>query len=264
MTEDRGVDALPGTDPKTPATMETDESSPDSSESELALVQLEELLSFIESYLQVDINLFQEYRKGTRPSITFNNLWMLFDSTETIFCPLKKGEHLIYDDEQKDRSFWTMEFEIPQVYRVLATSGGITRRPTQAQQKKSFRRFAHETDESISQHIREKWTSFYVDCYFIEFDGVRFRAVSDSFEFMPFEGELPVTSLEAYPLLYHENSSDGDKEFLTQRGAHYADLTSVQHVSHKGLTLGDRKEEVSCSLIDIACFHSADAILPLA
>lgn len=173
---------------------------------------------------------------------------MLFDSTDTIFCPIKQGENKIYGDEDGDSCFYTMGFETPQVYRVLATMGGNIRRPRRAKKKKLSLTFGQEIDESISQHIREKWASLYIDCYFIEFDGVRFRAVADAFEFKPFEGEIPVTSLEAFPLLYLTSSSSGDTESLVQRGAHYADLTSVQHVSHNGLTLGERKEEVSRAL----------------
>lgn len=223
--------------------------------SEVALVQLKELLEFIESYLQVDVALFQEYKKGARPNVTFSNLWMLFDSTDTIFCPLKQRQNKIYadEDEDEDEFFDTMEFETPQVYRVLATLGGNIRRPSRAKQKKSSRRFGQHIDDSSPQHIREKWASLYVDCYFIEFDGVRFRAIADAFEFKPFEGEVPVTSLEAFPILYFTSSTAGDIESLIRRGAHYADLTSVRHVSHKGLTLGQRKEEVSCTLIILSC-----------
>ncbi|KAK7709402.1 hypothetical protein SLS64_006315 [Diaporthe eres] len=246
MAEDSIVDSSPEMNPKASTTTGINESSPDSLDSEVAFTQLKELLDFIDSYLQADVDLFHQYKNGTRPNITFNNLWMLFDSTDTIFCPLKKGENKIYADEQQDLFFWTMEFEIPQVYRVLATSGGIARRPPQEKLKKLSRKFAKETDESASQHIREKWTSLYVDCYFIQFDGVRFRAVADSFEFKPFQGELPVTSLEAFPLHYHTSSSNGDIESLLQRGARYSDLTSFQHVNHKGLTLGERKEEIAC------------------
>lgn len=235
-------------DPKASTTMAIDGLSPDSLNSEDALTQLKELLEFIESYLQADVDLFHQYKNGSRPDITFNNLWMLFDSTDTIFCPLK-GENKIYANEQKDPCFWTIEFQLPQMYRILATSGGIARRPPQEKLKKSSQRSAQETDKDISQHIREKWTSLYVDCYFIQFDGVRFRAVADSFELKPFQGELPVTSLEAFPVRYLTSSSNGAVKSFIQRGAHYADLTSVQHVSHKGLTLGERKEEVSCSLI---------------
>lgn len=249
MAEDSVVDSSSGTDPKASTTTAINESSSDSLDSQVAFTQLKELLEFIESYLQVEIDLFHQYKNGTRPDVTFNNLWMLFDSTDTVFCPLKKGENRIYADGQKDSVFYTMEFELPQVYRILATSGGIDRRPPQAKLKKSSQKSAQEADKGVSQHIREKWTSLYLDCYFIQFDGVRFRAITDSFELKPSQGELPVTSLEVFPVHYHTSSGDGGIESLIQRGAHYADLTSVEHVSHKGLTLGERKEEVSCSLI---------------
>ncbi|KAL1867904.1 hypothetical protein Daus18300_006179 [Diaporthe australafricana] len=245
------VDAFSGPGTNASTTIETTELGSDSLGSEVALLQLKELLDFVDSYLQVDVALFQEYKNGTRPSITFSNLWMLFDSTDTIFCPLKQGENKIYSEEDDDEDEWwrTMEFETPQVYRVLATLGGNIRRPPRTKQKKSSRTLGQEINESSSQHIRERWASLYVDCYFIEFDGVRFMAVADAFGFKPFEGEVLVTSLEAFPLRYLRSSSVGDKESLIQRGAHYADLTSVRHVSHKGLTLGERKQEVDSPVI---------------
>lgn len=208
---------------------------------------VKELLDFVKSYLVDDVNLFQEYKNGTRLNISFNNLWMLFDSNDTIFCPLKKGEDGIYAGDQKDECFGTLEFDTPQVFRVLATFGGISRRfpPLVNRSKGLAQPLPDDTDENNAKHIREKWTSLYLDCYLIEFDGVRFRAVSDSFEFKPFEGELLVTSLEAYPIVFHENTSDGGTASLIRRAFRYADLTSVQHVHHKGLTLGERKEEVS-------------------
>lgn len=256
MSLDKVDDASSGTIANASPTTETNESSPDSLESEVAVLHLKELLEFIDSYLQVEIALFQEYRNGTKPSVTFSNLWMLFDSTDTIFCPIQNSDQKIRAEEDEDVIFWQQGFGTPQVYRVLASLGGNRRRAAKAKQKKPSRTFAEGKDDNSSQHIREQWTSLYVDCYFIEFDGVRFRAVTDAFEFKPFLGEVSVTSLEAFPLQYHTSIVDGGKDPLIQRGAYYADLISVQHVSHKGLTLGDVKEEVSRALSDLASLSS--------
>lgn len=206
----------------------------------------------MEKYLAVDLALFREYHSGQRSDIAFDNLWMLFDSKVFIYCPFRRGECKIVDEQDKDRNTLPTRYsDVPQVSCVLATLGGTARSPaapTDSQFTKGHQRKARLSLASNSQgHIRDKRVSLFVDSYHIRFDGVRFRPVADAFEFKPFQGELPITSLEAYPLAYHTNLKGNAIELLNERGALYADLTTVKHVSYKGLTLGERKEEVSSS-----------------
>lgn len=48
------------------------------------------LVEFVENYFSTSLTLFNEYASNNLTSITFDNLWMLFDMGDLIYCPLKK------------------------------------------------------------------------------------------------------------------------------------------------------------------------------
>lgn len=49
------------------------------------------VVEFLRKYLGTSLALFEDYAGDSLYKITFDNLWMLFDTGEDIYCPLKKG-----------------------------------------------------------------------------------------------------------------------------------------------------------------------------
>lgn len=87
-------------------------------------------------------------------------------------------------------------------------------------------------------------------CYYIDFGGSRFECVSDTFTFRPFDNEMTITDLDAYPLA---NASLGDAqgeeamlEALKTRGRSFIEVTEASHRLYEGLAYsdGNTKEEV--------------------
>ena len=75
---------------------------------------------------------------------------------------------------------------------------------------------------------------FALDVRNINWDGKVFGEVSDIIVIYEFPGAQPITSLDAFPLKYHQDMSTV-KSTLIKRGRHFTALAGVHHCAYSGL-----------------------------
>lgn len=244
-------------------------------------------LEFLDQYLAVKIQLFHDLKGAQREKIAFEDLWMLFDTGDTIYSPLRQGRTVVRNEvsslsgsnsgsdfpDEDDRIHCTRRRYVPQAYRVLATVGGSSLRKTWAPKdiemetefltdqtllqlflSRSARNTGLQADFQPKQRIKERYSPLHILCMYIDFDGIKYGTETDIFVFKPFDGELSVKSLEAYPLRY---AISPRADYLLQRGRKFVDVTtSSTHMKHKGSTVGEIKEEVSSKGVPLSIFQT--------
>lgn len=225
-----------------------------------ALDDFRELVAFLDKYLGNEVSLHKGYSEGWLQDIAFENLWMLFDTGELIYCHSQKRDGTlptIYNGDTRKNGSVPLEVHTPQAYRVLATSGGIPatkekRRAGRASLEQSIHdQMTDPEDKSGSVAVsskRDRYTPFYIDCYFVHFDGSRFSPGQNWLEFKPFEGMIKVQSLLAYPMHYRPNELSGAID-LRERGRQFLDLSVVDHRHYDGVTLNGDKEDINSPVI---------------
>lgn len=211
-----------------------------------ALVHFRTLIQFVDKYLPQPLERFKRFRAGLDDQIAFEDLWMLFDTGDTIYAPFVGGGYEFIDGSD---SHISKTRHLPQQFRVLGTKGGL---PT----SKILSPFqaAREEDVLENQRNRIMFTTLNVLCFHIDFDGLNYGAVRELFAFRPFDGLVDITSLEAYPVQYLKpqlgrtldpsGQSEKTDSFL-ERGRKFLSVTAVSHLSYEGLAIGQSREEVS-------------------
>lgn len=250
----------------------------------IALDHFRSLMSFIDEYLGHQVKLYESLRAGKEQQIAFENLWMLFDIHDTIYCPLREARRAMAPDptfrfsqprpnstvrvdgrpafsEEAMQNSAHLTKQAPQAYRVVATTGGLplatamtpgaSLREDAEFSSDSYMEAGAETETTVAdflaqafkmaKNIPKDYTNFNVYCIYIDFDGVRYGMVQDVFIFTPYEREMEVRSLQAYPQRYVLD------DHLHQRGMDFLDATRTSHLQHEGLSLGPNREEVSFS-----------------
>lgn len=231
--------------------------------SKKAVLDFQELVCFLDVYLKEATKLYNVYR-GTAGSeipreIAFENLWMIFDPDDLVYCHAQKpqGTVKVHVSDKEDSNAWVpRHVETPQAYRILASCGALRTtavekivvsvvRSSSASGSSDTKKFEESQNKTISMH--EKFTPFYLDCYFIDFDGTKFTVGLNGFEFKPYTGKKKITSLEVYPSRFRGESGQASQvgTDLTQRGKDFLALTLVSHRNFDGTSFGERKEEVS-------------------
>jgi hypothetical protein len=225
------------------------------------LPHYEYLVGFLDKYLKEDISLFEQYKAGTKTTVTFENLWMLFDVGETIFCPARRGDATIPNpkSDKDDDSFKAVKREVPQAFRVLGTLGGVRKWDVPTTYRPSIEESDTPTADSDTDtksqftaggyRMKDRYVPLWIDCFCIYFNGSKFIPALDAFELKPFDGEVDITSLEVFPARFRatEEDSKGTAD-LVERGEAFADMTTIRHKRYRGVTLTDdkgHKEEVS-------------------
>ncbi|CAJ2513495.1 Uu.00g016140.m01.CDS01 [Anthostomella pinea] len=174
-------------------------------------LDLQEFLNFVEKWLKPQIDLYTAVREGQVSKISFENLWMLFHRSDTIYCLNKKG-YLVPGVRDTSvglsSSLYTSRSEpTPQAYSVVHASGGVA--SSQRRGPKGIAQFSDLVQENrvrqeeVVLGIGERFTPLVVHCFCIKSDADRYTAVDDCFMFKPFEGESEITNLEAFPLRFH-------------------------------------------------------------
>ncbi|KAI3338701.1 hypothetical protein F4824DRAFT_74130 [Ustulina deusta] len=185
---------------------------------------------------------------------------MLFDSRDTIYCPLREvgKDETFKDTIRNDHN--PVRRHTPQAYRVTTSSGGtmFERSLISTRTKKGInasvaqvvqdRQFAvvHEIFDPIVpiyRNIRNNYCSLIIYCFYIDFDGITYGTVRDVFIFKPYEGDVDIRSLQAYPIQYATNNT------LSVRGETFLQLTRVSHKQYEGLTAGPNREEINSPVI---------------
>ncbi|XDG07175.1 hypothetical protein ABKA04_006790 [Annulohypoxylon sp. FPYF3050] len=216
-----------------------------------ALDHFRELLKFIEKYLEPQIKLYEAIREGTITKVSFENLWMVFNVNDTIYCPIKKGNQeleVFLDGDPNTKKYLTRSKATPQAYRVVSSEGGVgvyvdpERDDSSIITSQPMGKNKQQNKENMSISAKEQFTTLKVYCFSVDSDAEKYTPVEDFFIFKPFEGEVDITSLEAYPIRFHpqyEQVSD----MLLQRGRKFIEMTQISHMIYEGLTVGEDKEE---------------------
>lgn len=243
-----------------------------------AFEHFKQFLDFIDVYLSTKIELFKALKAGARENVAYEDLWMLFDTGDTIYCPSRKNRTVVKKDldpfsapkvgldSDDDSNFHcTRRRYMPQAYRVIATIGGSLLKRSLASKDTTWRSsfsssemlrqlfqggsgraaiFENQQADSLRrQKMKERFSPLQVICMYIEFNGVKYGTETDIFVFKPFDGEVSIQSLEAYPLQY---AGALRADYLLGRGRKFVDITtSSKHMKHAGSASGENKEEVS-------------------
>ncbi|OCL12019.1 P-loop containing nucleoside triphosphate hydrolase protein, partial [Glonium stellatum] len=229
--------------------------------------------------------LIESLNTGSVSKIDFENLWMLFDSGDTIYSRFQEGGQVLQNDE--DETHTTKRRFVPQAYRILATAGGIPLKKTLARKAKKLNtdlsdepspgllKYPDGMDnaelaripgkEAVPTHRKMKsmYSPLYVYCFYIDFDGSKYGTVTEIFYFKPYDEKADITSLDAYPVRFLK-SKEPAVDALLERGRKFIDVTAVSHMSYEGLTVGETKEEINSAIIvDFKlAFQEPDADIP--
>ncbi|KAK0671527.1 aaa family atpase protein [Cercophora samala] len=80
-------------------------------------------------------------------------------------------------------------------------------------------------------------------CYYLDFNGQEYGCVQDILIFKPFEREINITDLEAYPLTTEKKAE------LQIRGQRFVDSTRLSHMHYQGFTIGPNRAEIDSPVI---------------
>lgn len=232
-----------------------------------ALPQFRLFLDFVTNYLGKDIALYDRLRNGKEQKIAFQDLWMLFDQGDTIYCPLRSSTGEEYPMVGSETPHVPVTRHTPQAYRVVATEGGMPHQSTLLQSNElgeardgldttTLRTTVVESGDTttgettvteiltqaanLSRKIRGTYGNFVVYCFYVDFDGQRYGKIQDAFVFKPYERKMDIRGLQAYPVAY------ASAKDLQTRGREFLKATQVSHLQYEGLTVGPLREDVSC------------------
>ncbi|TGO15084.1 hypothetical protein BTUL_0044g00230 [Botrytis tulipae] len=222
-----------------------------------ALSQFEAFLEFVDEFFGKQIQLYESLRKGKEPRIAFENLWMLFDANDIIYCPLREATTEEYTNVE-GLEHTPVQRYTPQHYQVVATSGGLplmrTMAPTYRMKNlnddlgpvslsKSHKcrcQDAHQYTDTNGQDFKKNQKQL---CRVQHFNGVEFGTVREVFVFKPYEREMDIRNLQAYPVQY------GLQEKIHESGQSFLDATRISHLQYEGLTFGPNREEIDSPVV---------------
>ncbi|SPO05931.1 uncharacterized protein DNG_08620 [Cephalotrichum gorgonifer] len=283
-----------------PETSENEEKRPEAYETEEALRHFRVLLDFVDKWLYKKVRLFSRLKQGLEEKIAFEDLWMLFDAGDTIYSAYLEGgdsgitttkEGQPITSEQRYYSLREQRYGanrdevphvttaryVPQVFRVLGTTGGVPLKKTLSPRQhnpdkdisedsllrqflvKGFQKgdgLLERQDEIPSyQRNTNNFLPLKVVCFNIDFNGIKYGTVKEIITFKPHDGLVDIRSLEAFPLHYlrgqpgrvldeGDGGLGGDRDPLLERGKRFIDVTVVSHLSYEGLSIGRSREEL--------------------
>lgn len=233
-----------------------------------ALLHLKELVTFIDTYLGKELQLYDDLRSQRRMTVAFENLWMLFDYQDIVYCPFKNGG-VTYRTTDGEDVTPSRRRDVPQAYSVLGTTGGILL-SSRVLPPKEKKRAITETTGLLQQALqnlpsnnqgqpffqqsalraKDWYAPLYISCYYLDFDGIRLKAMVDFFVVKPYEGEIDINALEVRPIKQpHPGAGEHPKvKELAERGKRFLEYTSITHLDYDGLAVGGNREEASLSV----------------
>jgi hypothetical protein len=186
-----------------------------------ALRDLRCLKQFFENFIHPTVN---RLRDRSARKIKFTDLWYLFPHGAEVFVPSA------HESEVRSSSAQSAASSSPyqSVYRVYDQSGGRAplSRPNQDDD---------DDDDVPTPSNKSRVDSFHLMCYYIDWTSKSFSPVSHEIEIKPFENERDITSLEVFPVGYHENF-ESIREQLQERGRKFLKLTTPSHMNYHGRT----------------------------
>lgn len=92
------------------------------------------------------------------------------------------------------------------------------------------------------EKILKKGKFYVLQCRYLDFNGKVLGEVISNLLIPEFRGAKPITSLEAFPLKYHQEMVKVRSE-LIERGRRFASLSGIHHTAYQGLAHQKRKGE---------------------
>ena len=181
------------------------------------------LVNFMDSDLKDVFSVQKDIDDGTRKLIAYDHLWQLY----------KPGLVVISGKEQK------------RAYVVLHVTGGrALQRDSQLAVAKDVAADGYDAkrrEEREAYFAKYSKTSpFVIDCFYIDFDGTNYGPLPQKFMIDEYEGEVPITSLEVFPIRFNEDPKKTEKT-LVRRGRKFVKLANVDHKFYSGRTLQEAK-----------------------
>ncbi|KAM7204873.1 hypothetical protein V8F33_001462 [Rhypophila sp. PSN 637] len=219
------------------------------------------LLEFVDKYLGKQIELFDRIRSGQEHSLAFKDLWMLFDTQDIVFSPVRDTEQKSFKNPLEDSDHKQVKRYASQAYQVVATTGGLpftsavrntTQMETSEEKPQKAEDGAEGSGPKSSKGIRASYTDLIIYCFSLDFNGVEFGAVREVFVFKPYELKMDVRTLQVIPIrqvtsLAHLSGRAHD--LLVERGRHFANATKVSHLQYEGLTAGSTREDINSPVV---------------
>lgn len=192
-----------------------------------ALRDMRCLVQFIDTYLKPQ---WQYFSSGEYHKIRFADLWHIFKPGDDVFVQSGAQSGFETDQAQYDHAPGSRSTASRKdkgrsqtVWRLINTGDG---RPY----------LSPEPDSSVNTAPKRKQSPFLLKCYYIDFDGEKFGAVTEYFYIKPFQGEKDISSLEIHPLRLAKDAM-GIRERLRDRGLKFCEFRSPQHRYYAGLSL---------------------------
>ncbi|OJD32654.1 aaa family atpase [Diplodia corticola] len=172
---------------------------------------------FLDQYLGPEISRLQQGPDAVR----FVDLWFLFPQGSLIYC--------------KDHN-------IPQkLWKVVQRTGG--------------RRYQRRPESMPQGEYRTVFSPFVLDCYFLDYDGVRFVQTYHQFEITEYEGVQPVKGLSILPLMIAERDLQlVNRQALLHRAHQFLELSKgVNHRYYSGRSNGMTPDGFKLSDLNDQC-----------
>lgn len=232
-----------------------------------ALQHFVELVSFIERYLSKKLSLYRDLRAGSGTQIAFEDLWMLYEHKDSVVCPIRKGGQFLFPAIGDEKPYFlnSNEILVPQLYRVLACSGGtplwgsLTKTTNRIKSEKEtvedgildlikygvskLRDQTEDQEQAENQTMKQRYSPLYIFCLSLNFNPAKLHIATEAFVLRPYERSVDITSLEIYPSRF-KSSKKSDLNFLS-RARRGMQTMNICHLQYKGLTLGENYEDVS-------------------
>lgn len=199
-----------------------------------------EHLQLVTRLLEVDLKPVLDFRYGyeqaTIPTVTFENLWLLFS------C----GGLVYYREPLKDHP--------PALARVTSCNGG---RRILNNGKWENSDSLHPAGTQPGENSKGKENRFCIRHYTLDFDGESYGPVEDMITMPAWAGSRNVYDLKVFPFQYCTPNRDFDgakfptaddyKAHLTERGKKFVGLGSIAHKRYDGHIIGTQDEQVKIS-----------------
>lgn len=261
-----------------PATPPSEDAKIEPFETKEALNHFRILLKFVDKYFAKQLKLYNRLKEGLEDKIAYENLWMLFNPGNDIYCPSLEGG-LLFKNSDGSEEHVTKPRYTPQLFRVLGASGGLplvkslapnqkvedgfkSPQPPEAKGELGHGGMSSDLDRApvlSPQRNRNRFAHFSVVCFNIDFDGFEYGTVRERFLFKPHDGLVDIRNLEVYPVQYLKShltrplpGNDAPEpdplRYFLDRGNNFIKATKVSHLSYEGLSVGKSREEVSTRL----------------
>lgn len=174
----------------------------------LQIANLKLLLKVISEYIMPEKERAME-RVCKRERISFHDLHFLFNPGDIVYVRHK---------EQSQKT-----------WRVIQVTGG--NRYLRKQDA------IDEEENDYKSDKRDSFSSFVLDCYFLAFDGIRFRRVFERFSIPFFSDEQSTKRFWILPLQIAKDKDLLKENLILDQGCQYLECTKISHRYYHGRTL---------------------------